>query len=193
VISYIYEFPSVRHFNSLSWMPSRLTDGWEISGITTFQNGFPLDVVDGAEPSLTASYYTFYSLCPPCAGWDVPNRVGSTQYVNPRTSLGPALPGSYLFNPNQSGFAGPTLGTEGNAGRNILRGPGINNFDMALLKDIKITESTRIQLRFEFFNIFNHTQFDPIGATTDINSPAFGTELAARDPRIAELAAKFYF
>jgi hypothetical protein len=79
------------------------------------------------------------------------------------------------------------------AGRNLLRGPGIYNFDFALFKDTKLTESTRIELRFEFYNLFNHTQFDPNGIVTNINSSNFGRILAAHDPRLIQLAAKFYF
>jgi hypothetical protein len=185
VISYVYQIPSARHFKSLQWLPTRLTDGWQMSGITTFQSGFPLDVVDSALPSLTASSFQFYCFFG-VACWDVPNVVGPINYKNPRTNST-----NLWFDP--SAFGPPALGTQGNAGRNLLRGPGINNFDVALMKDTRITESTKIELRFEFFNIFNHTQFNPSGITTDINSPTFGQELAARDPRIIQLAAKFYF
>ncbi|MGH9404917.1 MAG: carboxypeptidase regulatory-like domain-containing protein [Terriglobia bacterium] len=185
VVNYVYELPSVRRFNSFAWLPSRLTDGWQISGITTFQSGFPLDVVDSSFPSLTSSYYTYYTYGGGSA-WDVPNVAGPAQYLNPRTN-----PTNLWFSP--SGFSAPAIGTEGNAGRDLLRGPGRNNFDFALEKETQITESKRIELRFEFFNLFNHTQFDPGGITTDFNSAAFGTETAAFDPRVIQLGAKFYF
>jgi hypothetical protein len=185
VISYVYDFPSIRHFNAFKWIPSRITDGWNMSGITTFQSGFPLDVVDSSFPSLSSSAFTFYTYAGG-AGWDVPNAVGPVQYLNPRSSAG-----NQWF--SGSAFAAPTIGTEGNAGRNIIRGPGRNNFDFALMKDTQITESTKIELRFEFFNFFNHTQFDPNGINTDFNSSSFGTETAAHDPRLIQLAAKVYF
>ena len=185
VISYVYMIPSMRHFKALHWMPSKVTDGWQMSGITTFQSGFPLDVVDSALPSLTDSAFQFYCT-PGVACWDVPNVTGPAQYANPKTS-----PTNQWF--STSTFAAPALGTQGNAGRNLLRGPGINNFDFSLMKDTHITESKWIELRFEFFNIFNTTQFDPSGINTDFNSPIFGQELAARDPRIIQLAGKFYF
>jgi hypothetical protein len=108
------------------------------------------------------------------------------QYENPRASAT-----NLWFSP--SAFAPAALGTQGNAGRNILHGPGINNFDFSVMKDTTLTESTRLELRFEFFNFFNHTQFDPIGITTDINSATFGQELSARTPRLIQLAGKFYF
>jgi hypothetical protein len=185
VISYVYKIPSARHFHALQFLPSKVTDGWQMSGITTFQSGFPLDVVDSSLPSLTDSSLQFYCT-PGVACWDVPNVAGPVQYENPRASAT-----NLWFSP--SAFAPAALGTQGNAGRDILRGPGINNFDFALMKDTSLTENTRIELRFEFFNFLNHTQFDPIGITTDINSATFGQELSARAPRLIQLAGKFYF
>lgn len=181
VINYDYALPTVRRFNSFAWVPSRLSDGWQISGITTFQSGFPLDVFDSAYPSLTCAGAWYYA----CA--DEPNLLGSIQYTNPRTS-----PTNNWF--SASSFAAPAPGTFGNAGRNLLRGPGINNFDFALLKDTRLTESTRLEMRFEFFNVLNHTQFNPAGILTDINfGPVFGQEFEAFSPRLIQLAAKFYF
>ena len=79
------------------------------------------------------------------------------------------------------------------AGRNLLRGPHISNFDWGFYKDTAITEQTRLELRFEFFNLFNHTQFNPNGMDTDISSTDFGRILQAQNPRLIQLAAKFYF
>jgi len=214
VISYTYYLPSVRHFHAFEWIPSRVVDGWNISGFTTFQSGFPLDVVDGSFPSLGPSAYTFYSTPGQNGGWDVPNVVGPVQYENPRTSQilnhSPgAVPQNFWFNVTQTGpgcaaspvappcqigaFTAPTIGTEGNAGRDIIHGPGRNNFDFALFKDTQISERTKVELRFEFYNLFNHTQFDPNGINTNFNSGGFGTETAAFAPRTIQLAAKMYF
>jgi len=182
VLNYVYAIPSLRqHYRSFAWMPSRLSDGWEITGITALQSGFPLDVVDTAFRSLADTGFTYNFPA------DVPDLVGPVQYSNPRTSLT-----NNWFNP--SSFAPEAYGTFGNAGRNLLRGPGINNFDFGLFKDTKLTESTRLEMRFEFFNLFNHTQFNPNGITTDINAgPTFGQELQAYSPRLIQLAAKFIF
>jgi hypothetical protein len=192
VISYTYLIPPIHHFDN--WAAKRLVEGWRMSGTTTFQAGFPLDVVDSSFRSLTCWAYTW------TACWDVPDQTAAPQYADPRSSsftntvYGSTLSAQdhYLFNPNAS-FARSTIGVQGNAGRNPLRGPGINNFDWALMKDTHITESTRIELRFEFYNVFNHTQFNPSGVSTNINSRNFGRILAAYDPRVIQLAAKFYF
>ncbi|HEX5482955.1 MAG TPA: carboxypeptidase regulatory-like domain-containing protein [Terriglobia bacterium] len=194
VVSYLYTLPSVRRFSSFQWVPSRITDGWRITGITTFQSGFPMDVIDSGFRSLACAGYTFYE----CA--DVPNAINLPQYADPRTSSfvntattsgNTASNANYWFNPNT--FGKEAFGTFGNAGRNLLRGPGINNFDFALMKDTRLTESTTIELRFEFYNFFNHTQFDPAGIDTDIGSSTFGRELRARSSRIIQLGGKFYF
>jgi hypothetical protein len=67
----------------------------------------------------------------------------------------------------------------------------INNFDIALLKDLKLNERAALQFRGEFFNVFNHAQFmTPDG---DINSGAFGLVTGARDPRIGQVALKLLF
>ena len=186
VFSYTYELPFAHFIGH-----NRLTDGWRISGITTFQVGFPLDVVDGGYRALADWAYTWTST------YDVPNVVGPAQYCDPRNCNfvnsikgGTTRRTNYWFNPNT--FALEPFGTFGNAGRSFLRGPGINNFDFALFKDTKITESTRLELRFEFYNFFNHTQFNPPG-TTDVNSSNFGRITGDRGPRLIQLAAKFYF
>ncbi len=192
VVSYTYEIPSIRHFDNFA--AKRFFDGWRMSGITTFQSGFPLDVFDGNFLSLACTGSAFYQ-CP-----DVPNVASSAVYVDPHTSkfvntaTDPTNKTSldhYLFNPNT--FAQEAAGTFGNAGRNLLRGPGIANFDWGFYKDTTITERARLELRFEFFNLFNHTQFNPSGTTTDISSTDFGRILRARDPRLIQLAAKIYF
>ena len=191
VFSYVYALPSVRHFSAFSALPSRLTDGWKITGITTFQSGLALDVVDGKYRSLSCGYLD-WGVCA-----DAPNSIGPTQYADPRTATfvngingGTTSRTNYWFNPNT--FALESYGTFGSASRNSLSAPGLFNFDFALYKDTKITESTSLELRFEFYNLFNHTQFRAPG-TTDVNSSNFGRITGAFDPRLIQLAAKFYF
>ncbi len=192
VFSYSYMLP-IHHFQN--WAAKRVLDGWQLSGITTLQSGFPLDVVDSSYTSLTCSALNW------TACWDVPNVTAKAQYVDPHNSsfvntvYSPGTPTSshdhYLFNPNT--FAHAPLGTFGDASRNLLRGPDYINFDAGLYKDVPVTESKYFQLRFEFYNIMNHTQWNPSGVVTDINDPNFGRILAADNPRIIQLAGKFFF
>ncbi len=104
-----------------------------------------------------------------------------------------ALP-YYYFNPNS--FSLEPYGTLGNEGRNNFHGPGINNTDLAIMKEIRSGENRRIELRLESFNAFNHTQFrfnSNIISFQDINSGNFGQVLTAAPGRIIQLGAKLYF
>jgi hypothetical protein len=81
----------------------------------------------------------------------------------------------------------------------LLRGPGINNWDVALFKNFSIREGLKAQFRSEFYNAFNHTQFSTFDSTArfdangnQVNSQ-FGQFTAARDPRIVQLAIRLQF
>ncbi|PYT70831.1 MAG: hypothetical protein DMG39_14680, partial [Acidobacteria bacterium] len=93
-------------------------------------------------------------------------------------------------------------GQFGNTGRDVLRGPGINNWDIGLGKDFKFSERVTFQFRTEAFNVFNHPQygFDPFTSTgigppvgVNPNNPGFGAVQAARPGRILQLGAKVIF
>jgi len=109
------------------------------------------------------------------------------QTTNPRKG------GTYF---NTSLFALEALGTIGSSRRRFFHGPGLNNWDMALLKDTKLTESKTLQFRFEAFNVFNHAQFSAN------NSSGFGTVASSGfgvisstygHPRILQAGLKFLF
>jgi len=89
-------------------------------------------------------------------------------------------------------FAGvPAATNYGNAGVGILRGPSQANFNFSVAKDTRITENQKIQFRAEFFNIFNHTNFNNPAAT--LGNPGFGVITSAAAPREAQLALKLTF
>jgi hypothetical protein len=79
-------------------------------------------------------------------------------------------------------------GTFGNSGRNIIEIPGLNNWDVSFLKDTRLSEQVRLQFRAEFFNFFNHAQFN--APDTNINSAFVGQIRSARDARISQLGLK---
>ena len=191
VTSFTYEIPNFSHVRGLGWLPDRFANGWRITGIDTLQTGLPVVIKDSGFTSLTCDALSFYGC------WDLPNKVAPVQTFNARNSTftnnNPAGTGTplnnYYFNPND--FAVATLGTIGDAGRNPFHGPGLNNMDIVFAKDTRITESTRLELRFEAYNVFNHAQFfNPVG---DINASNFGQVVQAHDPRLIQLGAKFYF
>jgi hypothetical protein len=76
-------------------------------------------------------------------------------------------------------------------GRNTLRGPGINNWDLSILKRIKFTEAKNLEFRSEFFNAWNHAQF--LNPDLQGFSSTFGQITSARPPRLIQFALKFYF
>ena len=208
VVSYVWEMPFHRLFHGLP----RLTKGWQLQGITRFATGFPVQMGQSnpVSGSLCAQLdpTTGNPLCVGDASMvgspstDMPNLVGPVHKYNPR-----ATPGTFTyFNqdaftatacnltyPNGQGTAGVLTGTDcgsfGTANRRFFHGPGFNNTDLGITKMIPLNEAMHFEIRGEFFNIFNHTQFtNPSG---DISSSTFGNVTSARDPRIGQVSAKF--
>ena len=80
------------------------------------------------------------------------------------------------------------------APRRFFHGPGINDFDVEVTKNLRLTESKSIDFRVEAFNVFNRAQFyGPAAVDGVINDPNFGQVVAAAPPRLMQLAMKFYF
>ena len=179
VVSYNYRIP----FETLFHASNRWTEGWEISGITHFSSGLPVTLINygdnsllGAEPNGINNY-----------GVDEPDYTGGPLDLNhnPRN-------GRPYFDPSQ--FSENALGTPGTAKRRFFYGPGMDNYDMALLKNVRLTESKSLQFRLEGFNVFNHAQFfGPQSVDGNINSSSFGQVVSANPPRLVQLGAKFFF
>lgn len=175
VASYSYNLP----IDKLDG-PKKLTNGWQISGITRFATGLPVTLVETDDHSLLGTSFGG----PITLAVDTPNIVAPVQIYNPRNS-----PTHSYF--SASSFASSAIGLEGTADRRFFHGPGINNWDFALVKNTQFTERLNLQLRAEFYNIFNHAQFlTPSGIMPASN---FGQVPGARDPRIGQLSAKFSF
>jgi hypothetical protein len=182
VINYIYDFPKLSR--DLSWRPAHwVADNWQLSGITSFISGAPF----------TPSFST-------TDGADI---TGSTE--GPRITVvgDPSLDKdqrNFYHNFNTAAFARTPRGSFGNGGLNYMRGPGTNNWDVALAKRFPLFSEARfIQFRFEAFNAWNHTQFasyftgakfDPSGAQID---PNFGAYASTRSPRVIQLSLRVMF
>jgi hypothetical protein len=179
VVSYSYRIP----FESLFRAANRLTEGWEISGITRVSSGLPVTLVNFGDNSLLGSEPNGINNF----GVDEPDYSGGALDLNhnPRN-------GQPYFNTAQ--FSENALGTPGTARRRFFSGPGLNNYDMALLKNLRLTESKSLQFRVEAFNIFNHAQFfGPQAVDGNIDSSTFGQVVTADPPRLVQFGAKFFF
>jgi hypothetical protein len=172
VFSYNWLMPFDKYVTA-GWA-KKVVGGWSLSGVTNFATGLPITLSENDDNSLIGAN---------AIPVDVPNFAGGhvLATTNPRKG------GTYF---NTSLFSNEQLGQFGNSSRRFFHGPGLNNWNIALLKTTKITESKELQLRFEGFNVFNHAQF--MNPTGEINS-TFGVVTSARDPRIMQVAAKFLF
>ncbi len=149
--------------------------GWELTGIVTFQAGRYYSVTTTGDIANVGT------------GGQYANATGvPTGKVDPRTSG--------LLGLNKAAFSTPAAGHFGNAGRNVQQGFGLNQWDMGLYKNFPLHflgEAGSLQIRSEWFNIFNHTQFNNPIATQNIAT--FGLVNSTLDPRILQLAAKLYW
>jgi hypothetical protein len=205
VLSYMYELPFGKgktFAGNASGLLNQIIGGWQVAGITSASTGNYFTPTDIATDLSNSD-----------GGGDVassarPNRIGDP-------NAQPCIPGT-LF--NTCAFATNTvLGTFGNAGRNIIRGPGFQNWDLSLFKTFALNERERFEFRAEFFNVWNHLNpelfpskflFDNPSTDHGLDLPAgvsgcpvdnrnqncsWGFPQSARDPRFIQLALKFYF
>jgi hypothetical protein len=170
----IYQLPGLKEN---SWK-TRFTNGWSISSILSWQSGTPFTVYSGVDNSFSG------------VGAD---RADFTGTDISQAKLNPNRSHSELVNEyfNTSFFVPNAVGTFGNTGKNVLRGPGLFNTDLAVFKNIEVTHRFSGQFRFEAFNIFNNVNFLNPGAT--VENSGFGQITAAQDPRILQFALKVLF
>ncbi|HEY1214576.1 MAG TPA: TonB-dependent receptor [Bryobacteraceae bacterium] len=172
--SFIYDLPVGRGKRFLSNTPKFVDvvlGNWQLNGIVTFQRGFPY--------SITAT--------------DIGN-VLDTNGAQRGSVVGPSYPSGFHQSIaewfNTAAFVQPPAGVFGNTGRNILRAPGINSWNLSLFKNLPIKERANLQLRLETFNAFNHPQWGV--PTNDVSSPKFGQITSTNIPgRIVQLGGKF--
>jgi hypothetical protein len=178
VASYYWELPTPKY----SGFKGKALNGWALSGITTFQTGFPIRISSEADNELMDSF-----------DFELP---GEPDQLAPFKTQRPQSNNGYFFNPatfTEDTFADPTLlGRIGSSPRTICCGPHVSSTDLAILKNIPISETKHFEFRAELFNVFNHTQFvNPDGDSSD--GSQFGQVTSARDPRLVQFALKFLF
>jgi len=192
-IQYVYNLPDFRGHSKLV---EYAAGGWEISGVSQYWSG---------SPCLTQTTTTS-DACDLTASGNLGN--GGFGHIRPDYTGGTIRikPGHLDQTPmwfNPAAFSSPVNGSYGNYKRNSLYGPGVDNYNISVYKNLNITESVRFQLRVEAYNVFNHTQWSTMNAGLSAPQPgnSFGGSNAGssgqitgtRDPRQLQLGGKFYF
>jgi hypothetical protein len=169
-VNFIYDLPIFRH-SEHRFIKSAL-GGWEVSGIVSITSGLPVN------PQLTGGQ----------AGNALPNATNRPDQV--ASVSYPHTVGEWF---STSSFALPAVGSFGDAGHNSLRGPGRDNWNISLFKSFVLSETrgSRLELRVESFNTWNHTEFNQV--SNGLGSSNFGQVTSAFDPRVFQLGGKIYF
>jgi hypothetical protein len=178
--NWLYDLPKLK----TGFKPARaVLNDWQASGIAIFQSGAPLAIG--------------YSLATPVDTTGTPSI--SSQIIILSNPVLPASERTFSRNFRTDVFAAPPVGSLGNAAKTNVRGPGINDWDIALFKTIPLGERLRFQFRCEAYNVLNHTQFSAWNTTarfsangSQINTQ-FGQDTAARNPRIMQFALRLQF
>jgi hypothetical protein len=173
VFNYVWDLP-VRKMQGFA---GKALNGWQVSGIYTYQSGFPILLNNCNDTELEGSTLGFE-----CPG--KPNLVVTPfRTHNPRTD-------GFVFDPAQLDN-NVALGTFGNAPRTLCCNPPINNWDMGIFKSTPVGERLHVEFRTEIFNVFNHAQF--YGVDGNSANTTFGQPQKVRDPRLVQFALKVIF
>jgi hypothetical protein len=177
------DVPNVVNFSGVWQIPSaplhglahKLVNGWELSALTNWRSGFPYTVFSNVDNSFSG--------------------VGSDRadYIGGKANLDPGRPHGQLiieyFNVNA--FVPNAIGTFGNSGKNLMRGPRSFDTDLALIKDFAVVERIKLRFRAEFFNAFNNVNFGQ--PQNYLGSGSTGQIYTASAPRILQFALKLSF
>lgn len=175
--SYALPFGKGRHYLADDGWVSTVLTGWETHGIIALQTGRPFTVALLSDIDNSGTGRSILGF----GANDRPNIVGNPEISNP-------TPDRWF---NTAAFAFPPPGTFGNAGRNILDGPGFQSVNASLMKNTALTERVNLQFRAEVFNLFNHPNFNL--PDNFLGSPTFGRISSARDPRHIQFGLKLLF
>ena len=170
--SFSYQLPFGKGRSWLSnagGVTGKLVEGWQVHGIASFNTGNTFSVTVSGDRA----------------------NVGGFPFQRANRSCDGNLPRgdrTFLRYFETSCFTVTPLGTFGNAGRNVVEIPGLNNWDLSLFKDTQLTESVKLQFRAEFYNAFNHTQFGQ--PDLGVQSAFFGQISSARAAREIQFGLK---
>jgi hypothetical protein len=174
-VNYIYEVP---FFRSQRGLEGHVLGGWEISGVSSFVSGSSFTVGQQVDPFATVG----------------PNGLGMKQNGDIAMRPDQTAPihmtktRTEWFSPSSFAVANGHFGSERYGS---LLGPGVQKWDIATMKNVNLGEHLRFQLRGEYFNAFNHTNFN--GVDSSLEDGNFGQVTTAHEPRIIQIGAKLYF
>ena len=157
-------------------MGGAILNGWELNALANWRSGFPYSIFSGVDNSLSGVYQ------------DRADTTGANPTLSTGRSHG-ALIQEYF---NVNAFLPNAIGTFGNSGKNILRGPRSFNTDASLIKTVQLKERLHLELRAEFFNLFNNVNFSQPNDYLSAGA-SFGTITSAADPRILQGGVKLSF
>jgi len=177
VFNYVYDLP---FFRGQSGFVGHVLGGWEISGITTIESGQSLTITQNADP------FNLYNTAAKLND----GGLGLQTIRADRTSTPIGSPKTINSWFNQAAFT-DAVGHFGTAGNGVVLGPGQQNWDIGFIKNTSFTERIRLQFRGEFFNTFNHVNFNSVD--TNVDDKAFGTLNGTHTPRNVQLGLKLYF
>ena len=190
VVHYVYEIP---WFSSSPAALREVFSGWQISGFTEAQSGQPFTIATGVDTAGVLGLATF-----PARPNYNPNGIISKDPVTGdfrtfSTPISGTGIGMTPLGPNGSPLANSMPGG-GNLGRNTFRGPSLQNWNFSVMKRISFKENWQLQLRSDFFNLWNHNNFaNPVA---NMSSPAFGDNISTgfwTDARLITFSAKIRF
>jgi hypothetical protein len=173
--SYIYDLPvgRARAFGrNMNGAANVLFGGWDLVGIDSFQTGYPLTISSAENPSNSD-------------GQQRGNIVLGVRLIPANQNV------NEWYNPAHFTEAAP--GTYGNAGRDILTGPGFAEVDFSLFKNFQLSERFRLQFRAEVFNLFNRPNFESNGIQDNFDLPGAGSLTAANPARQIQFALKLFY
>jgi hypothetical protein len=176
VFNYVWDLPVPKY----DGFKGKMLDGWEVSGILSFQTGFPIRITsqDDVEELDSTDLFEFPG---------EPNLTAPFHTQNIRKNNG------FVFDPNLFTNATVAPGTIGNAPRSICCGPGINNWDMSFMKETNFGERLQMEFRSDIFNIWNHAQFYSVDGDVSNTGSTFGQVQHVHDPRLVQFSLKFRF
>jgi hypothetical protein len=176
VFNYVWDLP-VPKYQGFKGM---LLDGWELSGILSFQSGFPIRITSADDIEELDSTFLFETP-------GEPNLTAPFHTQNIRKNNG------FVFDPTLFTNATVAAGTVGNAPRSICCGPGINNWDMSFMKETRFGERWQMEFRSDIFNVWNHAQFYSVDGNVTNQGSTFGQVQHVHDPRLVQFSLKFRF